>query len=84
MDNQGLKLRVPDLYETIACWAHARRKIHDVHIRTPSDNTRSPQTDWSALQPRSRVARHVSITAAGRAKATGKALTGSAGDLVAG
>lgn len=22
-----------------ACWAHARRKIHDVHIRTPSDNT---------------------------------------------
>ncbi len=21
-----------------ACWAHARRKIHDVHIRTPSDS----------------------------------------------
>ncbi|KAB0037807.1 transposase, partial [Escherichia coli] len=19
-----------------ACWAHARRKIHDVHVRTPS------------------------------------------------
>lgn len=22
-----------------ACWAHARRKIHDVHVRTPSDTT---------------------------------------------
>ncbi|MTH48968.1 IS66 family transposase, partial [Intestinirhabdus alba] len=22
-----------------ACWAHARRKIHDVHVRTPSDLT---------------------------------------------
>jgi len=22
-----------------ACWAHARRKIHDVHVRTPSETT---------------------------------------------
>ena len=22
-----------------ACWTHARRKIHDVHVRTPSDTT---------------------------------------------
>lgn len=22
-----------------ACWAHARRKIHDVHVRTPSELT---------------------------------------------
>jgi len=22
-----------------ACWAHARRKIHDVHVRMPPDST---------------------------------------------
>ncbi len=36
-----------------ACWAHAWRKLHDVHIRTPSDNTHEAlkRINWSALQP---------------------------------
>jgi transposase len=28
-----------DQIKESACWAHARRKIHDVHMRTPSELT---------------------------------------------
>ncbi len=38
-----------------ACWAHARRKIHDVHVRTPvSPDGGSAETDRRTVRHRGR------------------------------
>ena len=45
-----------------ACWAHARRKIHDVHVRTPSALTEEALKRMKTLSRHSELAKAFTYT----------------------